>query len=49
MTISRSEIDLEGSNDGKTWLAYELEVKPGSDLKKGPAENKMVKWAIHGC
>jgi hypothetical protein len=36
MTTSRSEIDFEGSNDGKTWLPYEFEVKPGANLKRIP-------------
>ena len=29
MTPERPEIILEGSNDGKTWLAYEFKYKPG--------------------
>jgi lipase maturation factor 1 len=36
MTTSRSEIDFEGSNDGKEWLPYEFEVKPGANLKRIP-------------
>jgi len=36
MTTKRSEIVVEGSNDGQTWLAYEFKWKPG-DLKKRPA------------
>jgi len=35
MTTSRPEIIVEGSNDGKTWLAYEFKYKPG-DLKRRP-------------
>jgi len=35
MTKSRPEIILEGSDDGKTWLAYEFKYKPG-DLKRAP-------------
>jgi hypothetical protein len=36
MTTERSEIIIEGSNDGKTWLAYEFRWKPG-DVNRGPA------------
>jgi hypothetical protein len=36
MTTARHEIVVEGSNDGKTWLAYEFKYKPG-DLKQRPA------------
>ena len=36
MTTSRPEIIVEGSNDSKTWLAYEFEYKPG-DLSRRPA------------
>lgn len=35
MTTSRPEIVIEGSNDGKTWLAYEFRYKPG-DPKRRP-------------
>jgi len=35
MTTSRPEIVVEGSNDGKTWLAYEFKHKPG-DLMRRP-------------
>ncbi len=35
MTRKRDEIILEGSNDGKEWLAYEFAFKPG-DLKRPP-------------
>ena len=35
MTRKRVEIILEGSNDGKEWLAYEFAFKPG-DLKRPP-------------
>lgn len=30
MTTSRPEIIIEGSHDGRTWLAYEFKFKPGS-------------------
>lgn len=33
MTTERREIIIEGSNDERTWLAYEFEYKPG-DLSK---------------
>ncbi len=36
MTMTRPEIIIEGSNDGKTWLPYEFKYKPG-DLKRAPA------------
>ena len=36
MTTTRPEIIVEGSNDGKTWLAYEFKYKPG-DLARRPA------------
>jgi predicted DCC family thiol-disulfide oxidoreductase YuxK len=35
MTTSRSEIVIEGSNDGNTWMAYEFKYKPG-DLRRRP-------------
>jgi hypothetical protein len=35
MTTSRLEIVVEGSRDGKTWLAYEFKFKPG-DQKRPP-------------
>lgn len=35
MTTSRPEIIVEGSNDGKTWLAYEFPYKAG-DLERAP-------------
>ncbi|HEX9989836.1 MAG TPA: lipase maturation factor family protein [Chloroflexia bacterium] len=35
MTTSRPEIIVEGSNDGKTWLAYGFAYKPG-DLERTP-------------
>ena len=35
MTISRSEIVIEGSRDGVEWLPYEFKYKPG-DLKRRP-------------
>jgi len=35
MTTSRPEIIVEGSNDGKSWSAYEFKYKPG-DLNRAP-------------
>jgi hypothetical protein len=35
MTTSRPEIIVEGSNDGRTWLAYEFKYKPG-DVRRPP-------------
>jgi hypothetical protein len=35
MTTARPEIIVEGSNDGKTWLAYRFAYKPG-DLERAP-------------
>ncbi len=35
MTTARPEIIIEGSNDGKEWLAYEFRWKPG-DLTRPP-------------
>lgn len=35
MTTTRPEIVLEGSDDGRTWIEYEYQFKPG-DLKKPP-------------
>jgi lipase maturation factor 1 len=35
MTMQRPEIIVQGSNDGKTWLDYELKYKPG-DVKGRP-------------
>jgi len=29
MTVMRPEIEIEGSNDGQQWLAYEFRYKPG--------------------
>jgi predicted DCC family thiol-disulfide oxidoreductase YuxK len=39
MTTSRSEIIIEGSNDGLTWQAYEFKWKPG-ELKRRPGFNQ---------
>jgi hypothetical protein len=39
MTTERREIIIEGSNDGKTWQAYEFNYKPG-DLYRG------LRWNI---
>ena len=36
MTTTRPEIVVEGSDDGLTWLAYELRYKPG-DVTRRPA------------
>jgi hypothetical protein len=36
MTTERREIIIEGSNDGKTWRAYEFRWKPG-DVKRAPS------------
>ena len=36
MTTERFEIVVEGSNDGKTWQAYEFKWKPG-DVDRAPA------------
>ncbi|MGA7241323.1 MAG: lipase maturation factor family protein [Bryobacteraceae bacterium] len=35
MTTERQEIVVEGSKDGRTWLAYEFPYKPG-DLRRAP-------------
>ncbi len=35
MTTTRREIIIEGSNDGRNWLAYEFKYKPG-DPKRRP-------------
>lgn len=35
MTTTRPEIILEGSDDGRTWIEYEFQFKPG-DLKRAP-------------
>ena len=35
MTTNRMEIVIEGSDDGKTWSAYEFKYKPG-DVKRRP-------------
>ena len=37
MTTSRNEIVMEGSRDGKTWLAYEFQWKPG-DVHQRPRQ-----------
>jgi len=37
MTTSRPEIVVEGSDDGETWLPYELKYKPG-DPQKAPRQ-----------
>ena len=34
MTTRRPEIIVEGSNDGKTWLAYEFKWKPGDPRRR---------------
>jgi hypothetical protein len=35
MTTTRPEIQVEGSNDGENWQAYEFRYKPG-DLRRAP-------------
>ncbi len=35
MTMERPEIIIEGSNDGKTWIAYDFKYKIG-DLRRAP-------------
>ena len=35
MTTTRPEIQVEGSNDGETWLAYEFRYKAG-DVRRAP-------------
>ena len=32
----RDEFIFEGSNDNKTWLAYEFYYKPGNNLTETP-------------
>jgi hypothetical protein len=39
MTTVRPEIIVEGSNDGKEWLAYEFKYKPGD-----PARHPSFVW-----
>lgn len=34
MTTTRDEIVIEGSDDGKTWLAYEMKYKPGDPARR---------------
>lgn len=34
MTTTRDEIVIEGSDDGKTWLAYEMKYKPGDPMRR---------------
>jgi hypothetical protein len=36
MTTSRTEIVVEGSNDGQTWQAYEFKYKPGDLARRLP-------------
>jgi lipase maturation factor 1 len=36
MTTTRPEIVFEGSQDGKTWKAYEFKYKVGDDLRRPP-------------
>jgi hypothetical protein len=40
MTTSRIEIVVEGSNDGKTWQAYDFKYKPGNVARRPP-------WVAH--
>jgi hypothetical protein len=34
MTMSRLEIGVEGSNDGKNWRPYEFKYKPGDPMRR---------------
>ena len=36
MTVMRPEIQIEGSNDGANWLAYEFRYKPGDVMHPPP-------------
>ena len=36
MTVNRPEIQVEGSNDGEHWLAYEFPFKPGDVMRAPP-------------
>ena len=36
MTVMRPEIQIEGSNDGANWLAYEFRYKPGDVMRPPP-------------
>lgn len=36
MTTSRIEIAVEGSNDGRTWQAYDFKYKPGNVARRPP-------------
>jgi hypothetical protein len=36
MTTSRTEIVIEGSNNGETWQAYEFKYKPGDVRRRLP-------------
>jgi hypothetical protein len=36
MTTARREIIIEGSNDGRTWRAYEFKYKPGDVQRRPP-------------
>jgi len=36
MTTSRTEIVVEGSNDGQTWQGYEFKYKPGDCARRPP-------------
>ncbi len=36
MTVMRPEIQIEGSNDGATWLVYEFRDKPGDVMRPPP-------------
>jgi predicted DCC family thiol-disulfide oxidoreductase YuxK len=37
MTTSRTEIVVEGSNDGQTWQGYEFKYKPGELARRPPS------------
>jgi hypothetical protein len=36
MTTAREEIEVQGSNDGVTWKAYEFPYKPGNPYRRPP-------------
>lgn len=36
MTTQRHEVVIEGSNDGRKWMAYEFKFKPGDTSKRPP-------------
>jgi len=49
MTTTRPEIEVEGSNDGKIWKAYEFRWKPGSparDLRYVAPHQPRLDWQM---